>query len=75
MTLALKPYQRRTGLKAGRIRAIAAEIARVAFEESFEIEQEWTDFRGKKHKKMLGRPVSFHCNAWDISAFKRLSNL
>ena len=50
----------RTGIKAGRIRAIAAEIARVAFEESFEIEQEWTDFRGKKHKKMLGRPVSFH---------------
>ena len=30
----------RTGIKAGRIRAIAAEIARVAFEESFEIDQE-----------------------------------
>ena len=50
----------RTGIKAGRIRAIAAEIARVAFEESFEIDQEWTDFRGNKHKKMLARPVSFH---------------
>ncbi|MCU9837400.1 molybdopterin oxidoreductase family protein [Ruegeria sp. WL0004] len=50
----------RCGIPAARIRALAAEIARVAFDEAFEIEQEWTDFRGETHKVMKGRPVSFH---------------
>ncbi len=50
----------RCGISAGRIRAIAAELARVAFDEAFEIEQEWTDFRGETHKTMVGRPVAFH---------------
>ncbi|MEN8894133.1 molybdopterin oxidoreductase family protein [Planktotalea arctica] len=50
----------RCGISAERIRGIANEIARVAFEESFELDQEWTDFRGEKHKTMTGRPVSFH---------------
>jgi len=50
----------RCGVSAGKIRAIAAEIARVAFEESFELDREWTDFRGETHKTMTGRPVSFH---------------
>ncbi len=48
------------GVSAGKIRAIAAELARVAFEESFEIDQPWTDFRGETHQTMPGRPVSFH---------------
>ena len=50
----------RVGLSAKRIRHIAAELARVAFEEEIEIDQPWTDFRGVKHDKMIGRPVSFH---------------
>ncbi len=50
----------RCGISAGRIRAIAAELARVAFDEAIEIKQEWTDFRGDKHTTMVGRPVSFH---------------
>ncbi|MFZ8970896.1 MAG: molybdopterin-dependent oxidoreductase, partial [Paracoccaceae bacterium] len=50
----------RVGIPAGRIRAIAAELARVAFEEAFEIDQEWTDFRGEVHSKMTARPVSMH---------------
>ncbi|NNK17190.1 MAG: molybdopterin-dependent oxidoreductase, partial [Sulfitobacter sp.] len=50
----------RCGIPAKRIRAIAAELARVAFEEAFELDHEWTDFRGEKHKTMTGRPVSFH---------------
>ena len=49
-----------TGISAKRIRAIAADLARVAFDESFELDREWTDFRGEKHKTMTGRPVSFH---------------
>ncbi|NOE28113.1 molybdopterin oxidoreductase family protein [Ruegeria sp. HKCCD6157] len=50
----------RCGIPAERIRAIAAEIARVAFDEAIELDQEWVDFRGEKHSKMIGRPVSFH---------------
>jgi sulfite dehydrogenase (quinone) subunit SoeA len=50
----------RVGIPAARIRAIAAELARVAFEEAFELDHEWTDFRGEKHQTMTGRPVSFH---------------
>ncbi|NOC47311.1 molybdopterin oxidoreductase family protein [Ruegeria sp. HKCCD7559] len=50
----------RCGIPAKRIRAIAAEIARVAFDEAIQLNQEWVDFRGEKHSKMIGRPVSFH---------------
>ncbi|WP_408636211.1 molybdopterin oxidoreductase family protein [Primorskyibacter aestuariivivens] len=50
----------RCGVKAAKIRTLAAEIARVAFEETIEIDQPWTDFRGERHEKMIGRPVSFH---------------
>ena len=50
----------RVGISAERIRTLAAEIARVAFDEAFELDQEWTDFRGETHKTMQGRPVSFH---------------
>ena len=50
----------RVGISADKIRRIAAEIARVAFDEAIELDQEWTDFRGETHTKMIGRPVSFH---------------
>ncbi|HKL70185.1 molybdopterin oxidoreductase family protein [Salibaculum sp.] len=50
----------RTGISAARIRALAAELARVAFDEAIELDREWTDFRGVKHDKMIGRPVSMH---------------
>ncbi|VAW04988.1 Anaerobic dimethyl sulfoxide reductase chain A, molybdopterin-binding domain [hydrothermal vent metagenome] len=50
----------RCGIKPEKIRTIAAELARVAFEEEIELDIEWTDFRGEKHDKMIGRPVSFH---------------
>ena len=50
----------RCGIPAPRIRALAAELARVAFDEAIEINQPWTDFRGDVHATMPGRPVSFH---------------
>jgi anaerobic selenocysteine-containing dehydrogenase len=50
----------RCGVPAVRIRALAAEIADVAFNQTIAIEQSWTDFRGETHERMLGRPVSFH---------------
>ncbi|GKY86388.1 molybdopterin-dependent oxidoreductase [Sinisalibacter aestuarii] len=50
----------RCGLTAQRIRNIAAEFARVAFEEEISLDVEWTDWKGEKHSKMIGRPISFH---------------
>ena len=50
----------RTGVSADRIRSIAAELAHVAFEEEIFLDQPWTDWKGEKHDKMIGRPVSFH---------------
>ncbi len=50
----------RCGIPAARIRALAAELADEAFNQPIEIAQGWTDFRGNRHEKMTGRPVSFH---------------
>ena len=50
----------RCGLSPERIRWVAAELARVAFEEEIVLDQPWTDWKGEKHDKMIGRPVSFH---------------
>jgi anaerobic selenocysteine-containing dehydrogenase len=50
----------RCGVAPQKIRAVAAELARVAFEEEITLAREWTDFRGETHPTMKGRPVSFH---------------
>ena len=60
----------RCGIPAARIRAIAAELARVAFEEAFELDIEWTDFRGETHKKMTGRP----CPSTPCAEFRAHAN-
>jgi sulfite dehydrogenase (quinone) subunit SoeA len=49
-----------TGIDAATIRGLAAEIARVAFEEEIILQQPWTDMKGEYHEVMIGRPVSFH---------------
>ncbi|QBY02620.1 formate dehydrogenase [Rhodophyticola sp. CCM32] len=49
-----------TGIPADTIRRLAAELARTAFDEAITIDQPWTDMRGERHEKMIGRPVSFH---------------
>lgn len=48
------------GVTPDQIRAIAAEIARVAFDEEITLHRPWTDFRGVKHEAMTGRPVAMH---------------
>jgi sulfite dehydrogenase (quinone) subunit SoeA len=48
------------GVPAATIRRLAAEIARVAFDEEIELAQPWTDWAGRRHETMRGRPVSFH---------------
>jgi sulfite dehydrogenase (quinone) subunit SoeA len=49
-----------TGLDAETIKRIAAELAHVAFSETITIEQPWTDWAGRRHERMVGRPVSMH---------------
>ena len=49
-----------TGVDAATIRGLAAEIARVAFEEEIFLDQPWTDVNGQRHPGYVGRPVSFH---------------
>jgi len=50
----------RCGISAAKIRRIASELAHVAFDQAIELDTPWTDFRGDRHDKMIGRPVSFH---------------
>ncbi len=52
--------EKETGVPAQTIRRIAAEIADVAFKQQIEIDQPWTDWAGRQHDKMIGRPVSMH---------------
>ncbi len=50
----------RTGISASRIRRIAAELAAAAFESEVVLDVEWTDWAGRRHDKMIGRPVAMH---------------
>ena len=49
-----------TGIPAEQIRRIAAELAHVAFKEEIVLERPWTDWAGRRHETMIGRPVSMH---------------
>ncbi len=49
-----------TGIGADVIRRIAAELAHAAFEQTVVIDQPWTDWTGRRHDRMVGRPVSMH---------------
>ncbi|MGB1007054.1 MAG: molybdopterin-dependent oxidoreductase, partial [Thalassobaculaceae bacterium] len=51
---------RHTGLSAAQIKRIAAELAEAAFEREVVIDQPWTDWAGRRHEKMIGRPVAMH---------------
>jgi anaerobic selenocysteine-containing dehydrogenase len=50
----------RTGIPAATIKRIAAELAHVAFEQEIVVEQPWTDWAGRRHERMIGRPISIH---------------
>lgn len=50
----------RCGVTASSIRAIAAEIADVAFKQEIVLQQPWTDWAGRRHETMIGRPVAMH---------------
>jgi anaerobic selenocysteine-containing dehydrogenase len=48
------------GISAARIRQLAADLAEAAFAKEIIINQPWTDWKGERHDKMIGRPVSMH---------------
>jgi anaerobic selenocysteine-containing dehydrogenase len=50
----------RCGVPAETIRRIAAELAHVAFEQAIELPVPWTDWAGRRHETMRGRPVAMH---------------
>ncbi|WP_339848786.1 molybdopterin oxidoreductase family protein [uncultured Nisaea sp.] len=49
-----------TGLDAATIKRLAAEIAHAAFEQEITLDVPWTDWAGRRHEKMIGRPVAMH---------------
>jgi len=50
----------RCGVPAETIRRIAAEIAHAAFDEPLILDQPWSDAFGRRHERMVGRPVAMH---------------
>src|ERR1700736_2852595 len=48
------------GVPAATIRRLAGELALAAFEEEIELPVPWTDWAGRRHETMRGRPVSLH---------------
>jgi sulfite dehydrogenase (quinone) subunit SoeA len=52
--------ERVTGVPAATIRRLAAELAEVAFSETVTLDVPWTDWAGRRHATMVGRPVAMH---------------
>ena len=50
----------KVGISPARIRQFAADLAEAAFSKEIVIDQPWTDWKGEKHEKMIGRPVAMH---------------
>src|SRR5690606_8435641 len=50
----------RCGIPAPTIRRIAAELTETAFEKQVVLDIPWTDWAGRRHEQMIGRPVSMH---------------
>jgi anaerobic selenocysteine-containing dehydrogenase len=48
------------GVPAATVRSLAAEIAQAAFDKAIELPVPWTDWAGRQHETMRGRPVAMH---------------
>jgi sulfite dehydrogenase (quinone) subunit SoeA len=48
------------GVPADTIRRIAAEVADVAFKQTVTLPIKWTDWAGREHDSITGRPVAMH---------------
>ena len=49
-----------TGIPGDTIRRIAAELAHAAFGQEIVLDVPWTDWAGRRHEKVVGRPVSMY---------------
>jgi anaerobic selenocysteine-containing dehydrogenase len=49
-----------TGIPAATIRRLAHEMGMTARDQKIELPIAWTDWWGRKHKKVTGNPVAFH---------------
>ncbi len=52
--------EKQCGVPAATIRRYADEMAKVAFEQTITLDVPWTDIHGRRHEKMVGRPVAMH---------------
>ena len=59
-TYAPERTEKETGIAAATVRRIAAELAHAAFKEEIALDVPWTDWTGRRHDKMIGRPVGMH---------------
>ncbi len=50
----------RCGVPAEKIRQVAAELAYVAFQQAIELPIAWTDWAGRRHATIKGRPIAMH---------------
>jgi len=50
----------RTGIDMGVIERIARELADIAFNHEITLDIPWTDWAGRRHEKVTGRPISMH---------------
>ncbi|MBW8850219.1 MAG: molybdopterin oxidoreductase family protein [Xanthomonadales bacterium] len=50
----------RCGVPADTIRRLARELADAAFDSGLELPVPWTDAWGRRHERMVGRPVAMH---------------
>ena len=48
------------GIPAETIKRIAAELVDAAFAQEVVVDVPWTDWKGDRHERMVGRPVSMH---------------
>src|SRR5262249_1506629 len=48
------------GVAAPTTRRLAAELAQVAFQEQIVLPIPWTDWTGRRHDQVIGRPVGMH---------------
>ena len=60
MTYCPEKAEAAIGVPASTIRRLAAELAHTAFQETITLDQPWTDTHGRRHEKMIGRPVAMH---------------
>ncbi|MBL8565672.1 MAG: molybdopterin oxidoreductase family protein [Hyphomicrobiaceae bacterium] len=52
--------EKESGIPAATTRRIAQELADVAFKQEVVLDVPWTDWAGRRHEKMIGRPISMH---------------